>query len=64
MKRKLEAVFIGGDRDGKTILVDHPHKALSSVVQHMLKTGEFVEVCRFDYKLVSNGPPLRYQAEF
>ncbi len=59
----LEAVFIGGDRDGQTVMLDKPHPEMSSLVRVMERTGEFREVFRTNYKLVSNGPPLRYEVE-
>jgi len=60
---KLEAVFIGGDRNGATVTIDKPHPEMTSVVRVMERNGQFREVFRTKYKLVSYGPPLRYEAD-
>lgn len=64
MKNKLKAVLVGGRRDGETLMLEEAHPRLSAVIQRKNKEGAgFVEIYRSDYKLVSEGPPLRYESE-
>lgn len=64
MKNKLKAVLVGGKRDGETLMLDEAYPRLSAVIQRMNKEGGgFEEIYKSDYKLVSEGPPLRYEAE-
>ena len=60
---KLEAVFIGGDYSGQTILVNEAHPILCSVHELRLMSGETIRAVRMQYKLVSHGPPLRYEVD-
>lgn len=57
----LEAVFSGGDVNGKTIWVEKPFPIFDLVQETRLPTGETICTVTMTYKLVSDGPPLRYE---
>ena len=58
---KLEAVFKGGDYDGKTTWLDNAYHTLIHLSEWKTQSGEVLQAKKAKYKLVSKGPPLRYE---
>jgi len=58
---KFEAIIGGPFYDGMKIMLHEPNKEMIHIIQAMDKTGQMIEVCRVKYRLISEGPPLRYE---
>lgn len=58
---KLEAQFIGGDYDGKTILIDKAHQNLTLFMEWGSESGKSERQEIATYKLISSGHPLKYE---
>ena len=58
---KFEAVFKGGDYDGKTTWLDQAYPELSQVVEWKDQSGKVLRTETSKYKLISNGLPLQYE---
>jgi hypothetical protein len=58
---KLEAVFKGGDYDGKTTWLEKAHPTLIHLSEWKTQSGEVLQAEKAKYKLVSRGPPLGYE---
>lgn len=63
MKKKLEAILVGGPHDGQTYELDGPNQEVAVVSRVLERNGEWREVFTARYKLKSSGPPLRYEFE-
>jgi hypothetical protein len=59
---KFAAEFIGGDLDGTTLEIPNSDREISIVQEWKLSSGNLGRMETFRYKLVSEGPPLRYEA--
>jgi hypothetical protein len=58
---KLEAFFKGGDYDGKTTWLDKAYPTLIHLAEWKTQSGELLRSEKAKYKLVTKGPPLRYE---